>query len=115
ILQCDAAPCPISFGAIAMNVNQAAEFSVLRWPGLLSIGFHNRVMLRFRDQAIAQTARGVLDIRITHTEREIVCALVVLHEYVEVAFGSCAITFAHLVCNRTEAEPDAIRAQQSFI
>src|SRR6185369_4946781 len=77
ILQRDAAPCPITFCAVAVNVNQTAEFRVLRRRDLLPLRFDDRVMLRLRDQPVAQPARGIFDVGITHAERQVVSALVV--------------------------------------
>src|SRR6185503_6274670 len=68
ILQGDAAPGPVAAGAIAVNVDIAAEFSVLRWRFICLQRLHDRVVLRPGDQAVSQSSLGMYCIRITDAE-----------------------------------------------
>src|SRR6185436_15642097 len=88
---------------------------VLRRPGLLAIRLDDRVVLRPIDQPVSQSALCVFNIRITDAEREIVTAPVVLHEDVELTFGSRAVALTHFVGDGTKPEADAVRANQSFV
>src|ERR1044072_2471010 len=94
ILQRDAAPCPITAGAVSVYVDVAAEPGVLRRCGSALDCPNDCVMLRLANQVIAQAPLGVLHVWITHTQRQVERALVVFREDVKLAFGRGAIALA---------------------
>ena len=78
-------------------------------------GPHDCVVLRARDEFIAQAAFRVLNVGITNSEREIESALVVLGEHVKLPFGRGAVALAHFVRNRIESESDFVGANQFVV
>src|SRR6266513_951441 len=68
VLQCDAAPGPITARAVAVDINVAAELCVLRWASLRIQCSHDRIILRSVDKAIAQSAFSMARIWIAYAE-----------------------------------------------
>src|SRR5438876_1578974 len=95
-----------------MDVDVAAQTSILRRALLCPQRPHDRFVLRFGYQAISQTAFGVRGIRVTDTERKIEGTLVILSEDVEVTFRSAPISLPHFVADGVQAEADLICAYQ---
>src|SRR5258707_14998948 len=78
ILQRHTAPCPIALCAVAVNVDVAAQVCVLQRRLSCPQGAGDRIVLRTRDQAVAQTSLGMRGVRITQAERKIESAFVIL-------------------------------------
>src|SRR6266849_2489833 len=112
ILQRHTAPCPIALRAVAVNVNVAAQMCVLRRSLFCPQRARDRVVLRARDQAIAQTSFSMRGVRIAQPERKIKRTLRILSEDVELAFRRAPIACAHFVPQWAQSQSDAISAHQ---
>src|SRR2546425_303936 len=91
-----------------MDVDVSSQSSILRRTLLCPQRAHDRVVLRFRDQAITQATLGVCGVWITEAKRKIERTLVILCEDIEVTFRSPPISLPHFVADRTRSQANAI-------
>ena len=116
VVQGDAAPCPISLRAAAVNEYFAPQGSILRRSRFPVDGGHDLVALESRDQMVPQSPLGAGDVRVAQLQGETEPAPGILEADVEVPFRSTHVAGFYLVVNRFEPEcnpvcPDELTAR----